>query len=154
MRSMRGSVWLPLLATCSVAAARPEHATDVEAAIDARERAFEACFAQHDAACVVNGFYVSDANKPIASPSGGHPPVRGRVELIKMFEGAFHDVRAIKLQRVEVIRRGDLADELGVSTVTLQSGQTTTGRFSVLWLREADGWRVKLDFFADDGWKE
>jgi ketosteroid isomerase-like protein len=154
MRFLKWSVCLPLLAIYGAAAAPPEHATDVEAAIDARERAFEACVAKHDAACVVNGFYVSDANEPIASPSGGHPPVRGRAELIKMFEASFKELRAIKLKRVQVIRRGDLAAELGLSTVTLQSGQTVNGRFSVLWLREADGWRVKLDFFADDGWKE
>lgn len=144
---------LCLFQTTQRSLARPS-AGDVERAIDARERAFEACFAKRDAACIVNGFYVSDANMPIASPSGGHPPVRGRAALIKMFEQSFHDVRSIRLERLQVIRSCDLADELGRSHVTLQSGQTVTGRFSVLWLHERDGWRVKLDFFADDGWSD
>jgi ketosteroid isomerase-like protein len=124
----------------------------VEASIDKRERSLEACFAKHDATCLVNGYYVSDAQEPIASPPGGQPPVRGRAALIKMFEGMMQDAQAVKLEHVLIIVDGNLASELGLSHVTLKSGKTVTGRFSVLWLHENGGWRAKLDFFSDDGW--
>jgi hypothetical protein len=136
---------------CAPAIAHDTNAA-VESAIDQRERALEACFAKHDAACLVNGFYVSDAQQPVASPPGGQPPVRGRAGLIKMFEGAMRDAQAVRLEHVQIIVEGKMASELGLSYVTLKSGKTVTGRFSVLWIHEPDGWRAKLDFFADDGW--
>jgi hypothetical protein len=153
---MRSSYLLKaLILAGSIASASAAHAEDqatVTAAIDARERAVEACFTKRDAECLVNGFYVSDANVPIASPPGGQPPVRGRAALIKMFEHVMQEARSVHLEHTEIFVHGKVATELGRSQVILASGKTVAGRFSVLWMREKDGWRAKLDFFADDGW--
>ena len=127
-------------------------ASAVRAAIEARDRAFEACFAKRDAECVVTEFYVSDALNPVSSGPGNQPPVRGRTALIKSFEEAFKVVKMVELEPIDIVVRGDMADELGRSHVSLQSGVTSIGRYSVVWLRDADGWRAKVDFFADDGW--
>jgi|ERR1700691_3561835 len=156
MRVMTICLTAALLGGCAINPKNTDAAaglnSPVAREIAAKERAFEACIDRRDAACAVNGFYVSDTDGPIASPPGGTSPVRGRQALTQMFGHALDDLQSVRLEQVEVIVRGDMADELGRSRVTLKNGKTVVGRFAVLWIRTADGWRAKLDFFADDGW--
>jgi ketosteroid isomerase-like protein len=121
-------------------------------AIEARSREFEANFAKRDARSLVTAYFVEDAEQPLASPPGGGAPVRGRAALIKMFETQFEAVRAIRLELVELDAAPEMAFELGRAHLTLQGGENVKGRYAVQWRNTLAGWRVKIDFFAQDGW--
>ena len=121
-------------------------------AIEARSREFESNFAKRDARSLVTAYFVEDAEQPLASPPGGTAPVRGRAALIKMFEAQFEAVRAIRLELVELDADPEMAFELGRAHLTLQGGEHVQGRYAAQWRNTSAGWRVKIDFFAQDGW--
>ena len=127
-------------------------AREVRRAIEQRSRVFEQCYAKHDAACLINGYYVPDAEAPVVSPPGGQPPVRGSAGITAMFEKEFAGVQAIRLETIDVIAEGRMAYEIGRAHLTLRSGESAVARYAVLWVKGADGWRAKVDFIAADGW--
>lgn len=71
-----------------------------------------------------------------------------------MFEDEFKGVESIRLESAEVTVEGNMAHELGRAYLKLHSGGAVTARYSVLWLRGTDGWRVKVDFIASDAWAD
>ena len=123
---------------------------DVLRAVQERSRFFEGRFAAGDARGLVEGYFVAEAEKPVASPPGG-PPVRGHAALIEMFAGQIREVSGIRLETLELDTSGTLAFEFGRAHLQLRSGAEVKGRYAVQWRKGSDGWRVKTDFFAE-GW--
>ena len=126
----------------------------IVAEIDKRSRAFERHFSAHAADRLVGDYFVADELKPLASPPGGTAPVRGRAALSAMFSEQFSLFRAIRLETVEIEVSATQAFELGRAHLSLNTGGEALGRYTVLWVSTADGWRAKVDFFAADGWPD
>jgi ketosteroid isomerase-like protein len=124
----------------------------VTSAIRGRSRAFEAAFAAGDAEGLVDGYFVSDSEGPVASPPGTKP-VRGRAAIVDMFKRQFVDAAAIRLETLSVDVSGSIAYEFGRAHLDLRSGVELKGRYAVLWRKGVRGWRVKTDFFAE-GWPD
>lgn len=125
---------------------------DIERAIAAHSRAFEARFAAKDAAGLVGGYYVPDLLDPAASAPGGQRPVAGKRALTAMFEAQMRDFTAIRLETVRIEAAGAMAFEMGRAHLTTHEGQNAVGRYCVLWRHIAGEWRAQIDFFAADGW--
>lgn len=126
--------------------------TDIEPAIAARSRAFEAWFAAQDAAGLVEGYYVPDLLDPAASAPGGQKPMTGKRALTAMFEAQMRDFAAIRLETVRIEAAGVMAFEMGRAHLTTHEGRNAVGRYCVLWRHIAGEWRAQIDFFAADGW--
>lgn len=126
------------------------HAQDVREAIAQQSRAFEQCYVEKDAKCLVEAYYVRDDQHPVVFPPGGGSPVRGRAALEAYFEKEFEGVDRIRLETVDVFVEGDTAQETGRAHLALRTGDNAVGRYVVLWVRGDDGWRVKLDLVASD----
>jgi ketosteroid isomerase-like protein len=125
---------------------------DIERAIAAHSRAFEAQFAAKDAAGLVESYYVPDVLDPAASGPGGQRPITGKRALTAMFETQMRDFSAIRLETVRVEAVGSMAFEMGRAHLTTNDGQSAVGRYCVLWRHIAGEWRAQVDFFAADGW--
>ena len=128
------------------------HSAGAAQAIETRSREFESNFAKRDARSLVNAYFVEDADQPLASPPGGTAPVRGRAALVKMFEAQFEAVRSIRLELIQLDAAPEMAFELGRAHLTLLDGQNVQGRYAAQWRNTSGDWRVKVDFFAQDGW--
>jgi len=124
------------------------------AAIDERSRLFERAYGAGDAAGLVAGYFAADEYRPRACPPGGVPPVEGHAALVSMFTGMFAGAPAIALETLDVTASDSVAFELGRARLTLADGSTATGRFTVCWIATPQGWRAKIDFFAQDGWED
>lgn len=125
----------------------------VRHAIAERSRIFESDFAAGNAAALVENYFVSDADAPVASPPGGQPLVKGRAALVQMFQAQVRELKSIRLETVDISTSGSLAYELGRAHLQLHSGQEAKGRYAVLWCKTSAGWRAKTDFFAE-GWQD
>jgi ketosteroid isomerase-like protein len=125
----------------------------VKQAIAERSRIFESDFAAGDAVALVEHYFVSDSDAPVASPPGGQPLVKGRAALINMFEAQVRELKSIRLETVDISASASLAYELGRAHLQLRSGQEAKGRYVVLWCKTSAGWRAKTDFFAE-GWQD
>jgi ketosteroid isomerase-like protein len=120
--------------------------------IERRSRAFERHFSAREADRLVAGYFVADELEPLASPPGGSPPVAGRAGLTAMFSAQFTMFKAIRLEAVRIEVSATQAFELGRAHLALNESGEALGRYTVLWVKTADGWRAKIDFFAADGW--
>jgi ketosteroid isomerase-like protein len=121
-------------------------------ALDERNRTFEAHFAAKDARGLVESYFVADDVGPVASPPGAKPS-KGRAALIEMFSGQVRDVKSIRLETLDLEVSGDLGYEFGRGSLSLKAGPVVQGRYLVIWKRTREGWRAKLDFFAE-GWSD
>lgn len=121
-------------------------------AIAAKSREFETHYNAGDAAALVDAYFVAEGDDPYASPPGGQPPVRGREALKGMFAAMIPDTPKIRLETLDVVAAGDLAYELGLAHLTLGDGAEVKGRYTACWIQRDGEWRVKIDFFAADGW--
>lgn len=127
-------------------------AITVAEAIARRSRLFEQAYAAADAEALVEGYFAPDHHIPMASPPGGTVPVRGRHALKQMFAGMFSDMPGIRLETVELVASDAVATEIGRAFLTAKDGTQAIGRYVICWIMTEEGWRAKLDFFAEDGW--
>jgi len=147
------------LASCWFAAALKEEipmspAVSVAEAIAERSRRFETAYGAADANALVEAYFAGDSHGPMALPPGGSPPVRGRASLKAMFAGMFADAPKIRLETVELVASDTVATEIGRAFLTTRDGVDVIGRYVVCWVLTSDGWRAKVDFFAQDGWAD
>lgn len=127
---------------------------ETAAAIARQSRKFEAAYAAADSNALVDGYFAADADNPTAYPPGGTAPVSGRAALKALFAGMFVDVPVIRLELVDLLVSDTLATEIGLAHLTTRDGSKVKGRYVVCWIRTGEGWRAKVDFFAEDGWAD
>lgn len=127
---------------------------EVSSIIEHKNRLFEKAFAEKDAKALVEGYFADDSLCPLASPPGATPPVRGRANLMRMFSEQFAGANGIRLETVELVAREDMAYEMGRAHLALANGEAATGRYAVLWLKDKQDWRARIDFFSPDGWQD
>lgn len=120
---------------------------EAAAAIRERSDAFERYFSAGDARALVAAYYVSDAEEPLLSVPDA-PLIRGSAGIEAAFGGILQMFSACTLENVEIHATEGMAHELGRCDLTGTDGTTSTARYSILWRRTAEGWRVQSDFFA------
>ncbi len=155
-RSFAPAVLLFALAACQAPAPEPPPPVDVAAlkdAIQAREKEWSAAFLAADAAAI-SSLYTEDAAS--IQPSGDWR--RGRAAIAGMMQPQFDSTTFTAREDIteEVIAVGpDYVFEIGNyrSMGTAKAGGkevSTTGRYVVLWRKDADGvWRIHRDLGAD-----
>lgn len=124
---------------------------NVRDAINSAVQSFGDAFRRGDAAAVA-ALYAEDAT--LLPP--GSPVTKGRDAIREFWQGAMSvGVREAKLETVEVESRDDLAYEVGRFEMAMQppGGERAevTGKYVVVWKREADGWRMHVDIWNSDG---
>lgn len=125
----------------------------VRTAVEAQSRYFEECYNAGDAQGLVSGYFVEDADEPMACPPAS-TPLRGRAALTAMFSGMFQSAPTIRLETLEVVGSDSVAYELGRAHLGLVDGGTGIGRYTVCWVNRGGEWRAKVDFFTEDGWAD
>ena len=155
-RSLAPAVLLFTMAACQAPAPEAPPPVDVAAlkdAIQALEKQWSAAFLAADAAAISN-LYTEDAAS--IQPSGDWH--RGRAAIAEMMQPQFDSATFTAREDLteEVIPVGpDYVFEVGKysSTGTAKAGGkdvSATGRYVVLWRKDADGvWRIHRDLGAD-----
>lgn len=155
-RSLASAVVLLALAACQAPAPEAPPAVDVAAlkdAIQAREKEWSAAFLAADAAAIAN-LYTEDG----ATIQTAGDWRRGRAAIAAGMQPQFDSATFTAREDIteEVIPVGpDYVFEAGryASTGTAKVGgkdRSTTGRYIVLWRKDADGaWRIHRDLGAD-----
>ena len=155
-RSLAPAVLLFILAACQAPAPEAPPPVDVAAlkdAIQAREKEWSAAFLAADAAAISN-LYTEDA----ASIQLSGDWRRGRAAIAEMMQPQFDSTTFTAREDIteEVIAVGpDYVFEVGQhrSAGTAKAGGkdvSATGRYVVLWRKDADGvWRIHRDLGAD-----
>jgi ketosteroid isomerase-like protein len=119
----------------------------VEASIRERSDVFEQYFRSGEAEELVRAYYVDDALTPLFSMPD-KALISGRQAITGAFETIMQAFSDCRLEQVKVHADGDLAHELGRCDLTTNDGEAMTARYSILWRRSGDGWRVQSDLFA------
>jgi ketosteroid isomerase-like protein len=117
---------------------------DVKKEIRRRSDNFEEFFRNGDAAGLVNDYYVEE---PLMS-APDVPLMRSRAEIEGLFTEIMKGYAECLLVQEEVRTSGDLAYELGRGLLKSKDGEEGEARYTILWRKVPDGWRVELDFFA------
>lgn len=126
----------------------------VEQSIAEKSRIFEEAYNGRDARRLVEEYFAPDEDAPTAYPPGGSRPVTGRAALIELFTVMIPGAPKIRLETLEVVTSGTVAYEVGRAFLTTAEGFEVFGRYTGCWIDSSQGWRVKADFFADDGWRD
>ncbi len=122
-----------------------DHALDdVKKEIRRRSDNFEEFFRNGDAAGLVNDYYV---NEPMMS-APDVPLLRSRGDIQGLFTELMKTTAECRLVQEEVRTSGDLAYELGRGLIASKDGEESEARYTIIWRKVPDGWRVELDFFA------
>lgn len=121
---------------------------DIAAIIKERSDLFEQNFASGDTAALVQDYYVSNDQKPVASAGSGAAIV-GHGDLQALFAALVKDFSSVR-QAPHFIRvDGNLAYEISNSYLTPSAGGAEVEfRYVAVWRRCSDTWRVEADFFA------
>lgn len=117
---------------------------DVKKEIRRRSDNFEEFFRNGDAAGLVNDYYVEE---PLMSAQDV-PLMRSRKEIEGLFAALMEQAAECRLVQEEVRTSGDLAYELGRGLIKDKQGEESEARYTIIWRKVPDGWRVEHDFFA------
>lgn len=107
---------------------------------------FEKFFKNGDAAGLVNDYYI---DSPMMS-APDMPLMRSRKEITALFEAVMKEFSDCKLYQEVVRASGELAYELGYAKMTFKDSSkgAADARYTIIWRKVPDGWRVESDFFA------
>lgn len=117
---------------------------DVKAEIRRRSDNFENFFSNGDAAGLVADYYVDE---PLMS-APDVPLMRSHAEIEALFTAIMETTAECRLVQEEVRTSGELAYELGRGLLKSKDGEESEARYTIIWRKVPDGWRVELDFFA------
>jgi ketosteroid isomerase-like protein len=119
---------------------------EVKKEVRRRSDNFEKFFKNGDAAGLVNDYYVE---KPLMS-APDMPILRSRAEITQVFEALVKEFAECKLFQEVVQASGELAYELGYCKIKHKdpSKDDIDARYTIIWRKVPDGWRVESDFFA------
>lgn len=117
---------------------------DIQAAIEAANRAFMDAYGQGDAAGVA-ALYTEDGM--LLPPQQG--PVEGREPIRTFWAGAMESgPTAVILTTMEAERHGDTAYEVGNYVMTDENDKTMdTGKYIVIWKRVDGAWKLHRDIW-------
>lgn len=114
--------------------------------IERVNRAFEAAVAAGDAQALA-GLYTATA---VVSPPNMES-VQGREAIGKLFAGYFaNGVDGLDLETSEVRTMGDYAHEIGTGTVRVGGEVVDEFKYSVLWAKVGNEWRLHRDIWNSD----
>ena len=142
---MRASVRIIAIAVCVflLAAYAPAQA-NLKATIEAQGQEFIAHLKKGDAAAIA-AMYTADAQ---AFPPNGEI-AQGRAAIQKLWQGAMESgMRDLKFTVLEVVKKGDIAYEVGKYSMPDASGkEVDAGKYIVIWKREAGKWKLFRDIW-------
>ena len=140
----RFSVFVLLMNLAAVGlSATPARSDEVRTAVEAANRAFIAAFLRGDAAAVA-ALYTEDAK--VIAP--GSDVASGRVAIRALWQKVIDGgVKDLTLSTGTVESAGDLAYEDGTVKLVGKDGQTTVGRYVVVWKRIDGAWKLHRDIW-------
>lgn len=121
---------------------------EIRKTIQAQSDRFERNFAAADAAKLVAEYYVPESLQPVVSAPDA-PAVVGHAAIAALFGGFFQGFSRARQEPHFIRADGNMAYEISNSYLTPQGGGAEVQfRYTAVWRRCADTWRVEADFFA------
>ncbi len=119
--------------------------TTVKQSIDATNRIFETEVVAQRTFEALDKVYTTDAR--VLPP--GAETISGRANVKEFWKNAIAamNIKACRLETVNLETLGDAAYEIGRATLTLEGGTTVVGKYVVVWKQEDGAWKYHVDIW-------